>query len=111
MTTVLEWLEPRLSVVPDELDRAIRGVVARQAQREEEGAGEVLARAALAELDSVVTREPTRAVALSLLAADATLTYAFEAAAGLGEDARALADQVGPRGLLGGRLSETGGTQ
>ena len=111
MPTALDWLEARLSEVPGELDQAIRAVVARQPQHEDEGAGEALARAALAELDSVVTREPTRAVALSLLAADATLTYAFEAAAGLGEDARTLADQVGPGGLLGGRLSETGETE
>jgi hypothetical protein len=111
MTAALEWLEIRLGEVPDELDQAIRAVVAGHPQRQDEGVGQALARAALAELDSVVTREPTRAVALSLLAADATLTYAFEAAAELGEDARALADRVGPFGLLGGRLSQTGGTE
>lgn len=64
----------------------------------------VLARAALAELERVTGMRGRRA-ALALLAADASLTYAFEAAGDDGTDPAALADLVGLRGALGRRLT------
>ena len=66
--------------------------------------GESLALAAIEHLEHVVSAGSDRSAALDLLAADALLTYAFEAAADLDEDVGALADRVGPRGLLGERL-------
>ena len=43
--------------------------------------------------------------ALRLLSADAALTFAFEAAADLRGDVRALCHNLGPRGEFGRRLS------
>jgi hypothetical protein len=70
----------------------------------------VLARCALEELDRVVDRPDDRDVAVRLLAADASLTWAFEAAAETGEDVARLADAVGLRGEIGRRLEGTAGS-
>ena len=67
----------------------------------------------MAELCSVTGGEQNRKTALRLLAADALLTYAFEAAVDseIGGDAAAaerLAERVGPCGLLGDRIASPG---
>ncbi len=105
------WLETRLDEVSPELADAIRGIVGslRPPAAAPPGSsvgsvGESLALAAIEHLERVVSAGSDRSAALDLLAADALLTYAFEAAADLDEDVAALADRVGPRGLLGERL-------
>lgn len=67
----------------------------------------VLARAALRELDRVTEMEG-REAALALLAADAALTYSFEAALDDGVAPTDLAAAVGLRGALGRRLGAAG---
>lgn len=67
----------------------------------------VLARAALRELDRVTEMEG-REAALALLAADAALTYSFEAALDDGSSPTDLAGAVGLRGALGRRLDAAG---
>ena len=111
-----DWLEPRLGSAPPELAAAIRRLLDETRDSTAPGAAgfgsgaipDVLAGAALRGLDGVVERtavdRSSRAGALRLLAADASLTYAFEAAADLGLDAVELADRLGPRGALGARL-------
>lgn len=103
------WLEGRLAAVPPQLEEAIRSGLARHPDAGGDTVGEQLARVGLAELDRVLARAEERENALGLLAADAILTYAFEAAAELGEDVGALADEVGPCGLIGDRLRRPGG--
>ncbi len=68
------WLESRLDGVPPRLAEALR------AMSSDPGA-EALAADALAAFERVATGGRRRAGALELLAADALLTYAFEAAA------------------------------
>jgi len=63
-----------------------------------------LALAALAGFEEVVTGTGRRVEALRLLAADAALTYAFEAAAEQGTVSE-LAEWVGLRGEIGRRLA------
>jgi hypothetical protein len=68
---------------------------------------DVLAAAALRGLDGVLEQEePAREAALQLLAADASLTYAFEAAASIGTNVEELALRIGPDGELGRRLAD-----
>jgi hypothetical protein len=102
----LEWLRPRLDDgVPSDLAQAVRACV--RAAEAEPGTPvpELLARAAVSELDRLGDRPADRETAVRLLAADAALTYAFEAAAEAGADVPALADEVGLRGLIGRRLA------
>lgn len=120
--TLTEWLEPRLEGAPPGLAAAIREL----ARSEQSGAavppfagegGEpgarsipaILAAAALRGFDEVLGEPASdhrpREAALRLLAADAALTYAFEAAADLELDVVGLADRVGPLGALGKRLA------
>lgn len=68
----------------------------------------VLVRAAVGELDRVAGMQGRRA-ALALLAADASLTYAFEAAVDDGTDPMLLAELTGPRGAIGRRLTAVDG--
>jgi len=104
------WLEPRLEGAPPELAEAVRMLIGEvRAAEAVEGAEvpDVLAAAALTGLDGVLAdAAPPREAALRLLAADASLTYAFEAAASLGTDVEALALRIGPGGELGRRLGE-----
>jgi hypothetical protein len=104
-------------VAPPELAAAIRELLAETGG---DGAGPAftvpdgLAAAALRGIDEVACRDaapdrPVRDTALRLLAADAALTYAFEAAADLGADVVVLAERLGPRGALGARLSGRSG--
>lgn len=131
----LEWLRPRLERVPEELAGAVRDCVRRAGGEEEEeaaslpregpaaveraprdgdpgatsgrqGVPELLARAAVEEFDRVGCGRADRDAAVRLLAADASLTYAFEAAAELDADVPGLADAVGLQGRIGARLAE-----
>ncbi len=102
---VERWLEPRLAEVPPALAAAVRKCVADMSRPvEPEEIPDFLAEAALRELDDVLGTPQGRKGALRLLAADAILTYAFEAATVLGTDARALADRMGLNGEIGQRL-------
>lgn len=115
-----DWLEPRLRGAPPELAAAIRGLLDEASEPAVAGAAasgsdtipDLLAAAALRGLDGVLEQTAvdrrSRAGALRLLAADASLTFAFEAAADLGLDAVELADRLGPRGALGARLEAAG---
>lgn len=116
------WLEPRFRSVPRDLAAAVRAAVDREFEAGEatsaEGADSagaagpvagVLARAALRELDRVTEMEG-REAALALLAADAALTYSFEAALDDGSSPTDLAVAVGLRGALGRRLAAAGGS-
>lgn len=100
----LEWLRPRLERVPEELAGAVRDCVRRASGGE--AVPELLARAAVEEFDRVACRRDDREAAVRLLAADASLTYAFEAAAELDADVPELADAVGLQGRIGARLAE-----
>ncbi|MFQ5747550.1 MAG: hypothetical protein ACE5HF_10085 [Gemmatimonadota bacterium] len=100
-----EWIRGRTAGVPDELAREVRSCLqATPSGVAGGGCGAALGDAALAALDGVVEGPGSREGALRLLAADAILTYAFEAAADLGEDVLDLADRLGVRGALGARL-------
>ena len=106
MTNAAEWwLEPRLVDVPPALASAVRESLARVSRPvEPQEIPDLLAEAALNELDGALGEPQGRTGALRLLAADAILTYAFEAATALGTDARALADRLGLEGEIGSRL-------
>jgi len=108
------WLETRLRTAPPELADEVRALV-RQASAggavEPLGGGTVadlLARAGLLGLDEVIATRSGRESALRLLAADAALTCAFEAAAETGGDVAGLCAAVGPEGALGRRLQDVG---
>jgi hypothetical protein len=94
---VLAWLETRRPVPPPELAARLRALVAAAPERVLAGGG---LRAALADLGLSVLaglegRDPQEAgVALDLLAADALVTYAFEAAADEGTDVTGLAGRL-----------------
>lgn len=101
------WLEPRLRDAPPRLADAVRRCLERaepdEAPRQLSG---WLAHAALEELGRVEAgRAGDRDEALRLLAADASLTFAFEAAAERGEDLERVADDWGPGGRLGRELA------
>ena len=104
-----EWLEPRLRETPPELARDILDLLDSVPREDLADPPRALAAAALAGLEEVSAGSGRRAEALRLLAADAALTWAFEAAAEHGAVAE-LADAVGLRGRLGRRLAEEGGT-
>lgn len=121
--TLNEWLNPRLEAAPAELAAAISELLQEACGRGGHDGGADgdastipgrLAAAALWGLDAVsgedraVERRSPRGTALRLLAADAALTYAFEAAADLGGDVVGLAARLGPRGALGARLASAG---
>lgn len=100
----LSWLDRRLEETPPELASAIRRLCAGDPCPEPRG----MAASALRTFDRIGCEFQTREGALELLAADALLTYAFEAAAdpergGTAERAIALALELGPRGELGRR--------
>ena len=103
------WLEPRLERVPEELAGRVRSLVA---GREDGAVADVLASVALEELERLADAPQDRHAAVRLLAADAVLTWAFEAAAELGADVPALADATGLRGRMGALLrSRDAGTR
>lgn len=114
MRPVDDWLAVRLAGAPPELGAAIRELVDEvpAAGTGAEAIPEHLAAAALAGFEGVLAETEvdrrSRRAALRLLAADAALTYAFEAAVDLGTDPWRLADRLGPNGLLGERLASAG---
>lgn len=103
------WLARRLEEVPPDLALAVRRLLG-----SEPGPGpDRMAAASLEGFERVAAGAEDRDRALDLLAADALLTYAFEAAAdpelgGSAVAARALADRVGPAGKLGRRAARGG---
>ncbi|MGI9039108.1 MAG: hypothetical protein ACR2GQ_09615 [Gemmatimonadota bacterium] len=121
-TRALEaWLGPRLDHAPAELAEAVRRLLEEALTitgepgerlfglaRSPEDIPGTLAAAALRGFDGVVdcaeADQASRPAALRLLAADASLTYAFEAAADLGADVLDLAARAGAAGALGARL-------
>lgn len=105
----LEWLRPRLDGVPEDLAGAVGDIVRAVDVPGDTPVPDLLAAAAVEELDRVVERPAGREVAVRLLAADAVLTYAFQAAAELDADVPALAEEVGLRGRIGARLAELTG--
>lgn len=101
------WLEPRLREAPPRLADAVRRCLER-AEPDEPPAGLSgwLARAAVQEFGRVrAGRAGDRSEAVRLLAADASLTFAFEAAADRGEDLGRLAEEWGAAGRLGRELA------
>lgn len=101
--TLEAWLTGRLESAPAELAEAVWPLVRGRLAEGEDG----LVHAALDAL--AAEGEANRSGAVTLLAADAILTYALEAAADPalgGSAARAcqLAERVGPSGLIGGRF-------
>ena len=102
-----DWLEGRLTEVPAELAVAIRELLGDTSP----DTAEDLAVAAVRGLERLGVEAEDRASALALLAADALLTYAFEAAAdpelgGSAASAVMLAEAYGPTGSIGSLLSE-----
>jgi hypothetical protein len=80
LTDLVRWLDDRRPPAPPSLRRAMQDAV----DQGDPGVGSVSERLAASALDAlgrVVVRPSTRARALELLAADALLTYACEAAA------------------------------
>jgi len=104
-----QWLEPRLAGAPGELAEAVRRLLQEGSADSDNTSPDIpgaLAGAAMRGFDGVLASDDApRKVALRLLAADAALTYAFEAAATLGRDVDALARHLGPNGELGRRLA------
>ncbi|MDH3734455.1 MAG: hypothetical protein OEU54_13025 [Gemmatimonadota bacterium] len=102
------WLDRRLLATPGELAEAVRALLGESA----DPVPGRMAACALATFARIARGPQTRECALELLAADALLTYAFEAAAdpvvgGSGNAALQLARSVGPCGDLG-RLAAEG---
>lgn len=103
--SALEWLHPRLEGIHPELAAAVRRCVREGPEPGETcTTADVLADAAAAELQRIADGPQDRAAAVRLLAADAVLTFAFEAVATGGGDPDVLADRVGLRGALGRAL-------
>ena len=111
--TLAEWIEPRLHGAPPELAVAIRSLLEASVERSgatasHSGIPDGLVAAAIDGFDGVL--EPlaplprSREVALRLLAADALLTFAFEAAADLDTGVDELAERIGPGGTFGALL-------
>lgn len=111
------WLAPRLEEVPEALARAVDELLDRAADPGHPPEGvhrpngtvpDYLAYAAICGLDRVARTEEERdrELASRLLAADACLTWAFEAAAEQGstEELSELADANGLRGRIGDLL-------
>ena len=103
-TPTHRWLEPRMTGAPPELAADILKLVDTTAGLDLSDPVTALAAAGLAGLEQVAEGTGERSAALRLLAADAALTYAFEAAAESGRSAE-LAEKVGLEGELGERLA------
>lgn len=100
------WLEARLSGVPEALGLEVRTALADRAPANTvEEVVTAFGDAALRGLDQVRVGPQSRRDALQLLAADACLTYAFEAAADMGGDPANVARTFGARGALGTRIA------
>lgn len=98
------WLEARLAETPPELAASIRRLCGEDLSADPRD----MATRALDAFGRIGRESQTRERALELLAADALLTYAFEASAdpelgGTAERAVSLARELGPGGELGRR--------
>lgn len=102
-----EWLESRLGDAPPRLSEAVRGCLERADPPEPAVTiSDWLARAALDEFGRVEAgRTGDRGQALRLLAADASLTFAFEAASEADGELERLAREWGPAGRLGRQIA------
>lgn len=105
------WLEQRLVLTPPELAAAVRDLLDRSDGAREPFTWQCMVDRALDAFERVASKSQSRSGALELLAADALLTYAFEAAAddtvgGSATTALQLARAVGPSGELGRRVAE-----
>ena len=81
MTTVGQWLDARLPAPPSLLAERIRELLGDAARRDAGEAADACLSAGERLLAELLGTEPTsREQALNLLAADALVTYAFEAA-------------------------------
>lgn len=100
------WLDERLDDAPERLGELVRDLL-RRADPEEapEDVADWLAWAAYQEFLAVDGSDREGDAAFRLLAADAALTYAFEAAADTGSDLEGLARRWGPAGRLGRELA------
>ncbi len=97
LSDVLAWLDARESPPPPELRARMAEALGAVKAETVPGA---LAEAALSCLQATMAQPADRASALDLLAADALLTYALEAAAELGaETLRRIASEYGPATL------------
>ena len=94
------WLEPRLRDTPPELAADILNLLEAVPDPVLSDPPRALATAAIAGLSQVAAGAGDRTEALRLLAADAALTWAFEAAADTGTVVE-LAEAMGLRGELG----------
>jgi len=108
-TAVETWLARRLDEIPADLALAVRRLLGRASGLTDAH----MAEASIAGFERVASGAGDRDRALELLAADALLTYAFEAAAdpalgGSAARAAALADRFGPQGELGRRCVRRG---
>ncbi len=104
MSDLARWLDGRRPEAPPSLRQAVREAI----ERGDPGAGplpERLAEAALHALGRVVAEPSTRTQALELLAADALLTYACEAAL---EEAAQGAPQAARKGRAAGPAGQGG---
>lgn len=101
------WVEDRLREAPPRLAEAVRRCLSRAEPPESpRGVAGWLARAATEEFGRVEAGEPgDRREALRLLAADASLTLAFEAAAEGDRPVAELAREWGPAGRLGREIA------
>jgi len=89
----LHWLEARDAAPPALHERMVHWAAAADAEE----APLALGQAALAALQRALELGAARSAALELLAADALVTYACEAAAGVGTEAmEQVLDAVGP---------------
>lgn len=102
-----EWLETRLADAPPRLSGAVLACLERADPPEPaETVSDWLAWAAVGEFGRVEAgRSGDRDQALRLLAADASLTFAFEAAAEGRRDLERLAGEFGPAGRLGREIA------
>lgn len=109
------WLAARADEVPEVLTDAVDAALERAARAEarpahvrppSDSVPDFLAYTAVCELEGVAREEHDRELAVRLLAADACLTWAFEAAAerGTGEELERLAEANGLRGRIGDLL-------
>jgi hypothetical protein len=98
------WLRPRLKEAPPELAAGIEALLDSAPGLDLDDPVSALATVALEGLTQVSVGSGERGEALRLLAADAALTYAFEAAAETGRSDE-LVRRVGLQGELGVQLA------
>lgn len=108
--TIGEWLDTRTPAPPDALAARLRAALGSEVERDARELPDRALDAALALLGALMARECTeRDQALDLLAADALVTYAFEAASDAPERIAAQAERAMERiGALAERATTSG---